>query len=491
MRALLGFAGSAPTYESTLPGQPRAAALRLFRQAPPLMSNPLKLAVVGHTNVGKTSLLRTLTRDVGFGEVSPHASTTRHVEGARLSVDGVALLELYDTPGLEDAIALLDYLERLDRPGERLDGPARLARFLDSSEARQRFEQEAKVLRQLLASDAGLYVIDAREPVLAKYRDELAVLTMCGRPLLPVLNFVSSGQHREQDWRDALARIGLHALVCFDSVAPPLDGERRLYDSLALLLEKARPHLQRLIDDHQTQRQLRKSSGARLIAELLLDCAACRRSVAAQSALEQAAIRALHQTIRQREQRCVDALLRLYAFRRDDAEAGELPLLDGRWGDDLFNPETLKQLGITVGSGMAAGAATGVGVDLLVGGITLGAAALIGAVIGGSAQTLRGYGARLKGKLKGQRELTVDDAVLRLLALRQQQLLQALDNRGHAAIARINLSIPQDATWREGELPEALHKARAHPEWSSLNPGATLEDGERQALVQALALELL
>ena len=107
--------------------------------------------------------------------------------------------------------------------------------------------------------------------MLAKYRDELAVLSMCGRPLLPVLNFVSSSQHREQDWRDALARLGLHALVCFDSVAPPLDGERRLYDSLALLQEKARPQLQRLIDDHLAQRQLRKSSAARLIAELLVD----------------------------------------------------------------------------------------------------------------------------------------------------------------------------------------------------------------------------
>ena len=89
-------------------------------------TQPLKLAVVGHTNVGKTSLLRTLTRDVGFGEVSHRPSTTRHVEGARLSVDGEPLLELYDTPGLEDAIALLDYIERLERPGERLDGPARL-----------------------------------------------------------------------------------------------------------------------------------------------------------------------------------------------------------------------------------------------------------------------------------------------------------------------------------------------------------------------------
>ncbi|MGJ0534801.1 MAG: GTPase/DUF3482 domain-containing protein [Methylocystis sp.] len=454
------------------------------------MNQPLKLAVVGHTNVGKTSLLRTLTRDVGFGEVSHSPSTTRHVEGARLSVDGQALLELYDTPGLEDAIALLDYLERLDRPGERLDGPARLARFLDASEARQRFEQEAKVLRQLLASDAGLYVIDAREPVLAKYRDELAVLAMAGRPLLPVLNFVAAGQHREDDWREALARLGLHARVAFDTVAPPLDGERRLYESLALLLETARPPLQRLIDDHEAQRQARRHSGARLIAELLLDCAACRRGVAPQPTLEQGAIRELREAVRQREQRCVEALLRLYAFRPQDARAGELPLLDGRWGDDLFNPETLKQLGLKVGGGMAAGAATGVGIDLLVGGVTLGAAAALGAVLGGGAQTLRSYGARLMGKLKGQRELSVDDAVLRLLALRQQQLLQALERRGHAAVDAIELAAPQDTTWRQGKLPEALHRARAHPEWSSLNPGARLEDGERQEQVQQLAAEL-
>jgi len=450
------------------------------------VNNPLKLAVVGHTNVGKTSLLRTLTRDVDFGEVSHRPSTTRHVEGARLSVDGEALLELYDTPGLEDAIPLLDYLERLERPGERLDGPARLARFLDGSEARQRFEQEAKVLRQLLASDAGLYVIDAREPVLAKYRDELTVLASCGKPLLPVLNFVSALSHREDDWRQALARLGLHALVRFDTVTPPLDGERRLYESLALLLEKSRPQLERLIDDHEAQAEARHHSAARLIAELLLDVAACRRSVPAQPVLEQGAVRELHEAVRQREQCCVEALLRLYAFRPEDAKAGDLPLLDGRWGDDLFNPETLKQLGVKLGSGMAAGAAAGAGVDLLVGGLTLGAAALLGAIAGGTAQTARHYGNRLLGKLKGQRELTVDDAVLRLLALRQRQLLDALTARGHAAVSAIKVEAPQDKSWREGKLPEALHKARAHPEWSSLNPNARLEQSERQEQVSAL-----
>ncbi|MFK7605901.1 MULTISPECIES: GTPase/DUF3482 domain-containing protein [unclassified Pseudomonas] len=454
------------------------------------MTKPLTLAVVGHTNVGKTSLLRTLTRDVGFGEVSHRPSTTRHVEGARLSVDGEPLLELYDTPGLEDAIALLDYLERLDRPGERLDGPARVARFLDGSEARQRFEQEAKVLRQLLASDAGLYVIDAREPVLAKYRDELSVLSSCGKPLLPVLNFVSSPQHREPEWRDALARLGLHALVRFDSVAPPEDGERRLYESLALLLEHSRDALQRLLTDQEAQREARKRSALRLIAELLIDCAACRRSVASEKAIEQQAINQLREAVRQREQRCVEALLKLYGFRSNDAAASDLPLLDGRWGNDLFNPETLKQLGVRVGSGVAAGAAAGAGVDLMVGGLTLGAAALAGAIAGGALQTARSYGSRLLGKLKGKRELTVDDSVLRLLALRQRQLLHALNARGHAAVDSIKVATPEDKTWREGKLPEALKKARAYPQWSSLNPHPKLSQAERQEQIEALAQQI-
>ncbi|PBP78114.1 GTPase/DUF3482 domain-containing protein [Pseudomonas syringae] len=451
----------------------------------------IRLAVVGHTNVGKTSLLRTLTGDVSFGEVSHRPSTTRHVEGARLSVDGEALVELYDTPGLEDAIALLDYLERLDRPGERLDGPARLTRFLEGSEARQRFEQEAKVMRQLLDSDAGLYVIDAREPVLAKYRDELAVLASCGKPLLPVLNFVSAQQHREPEWREALSRLGLHALVRFDSVAPPEDGGRRLYESLALLLESARPRLERLIDDQEKQRTAKRHSAARLIAELLIDCAACRRSVETTADQEQQAVEALRKAVRQREQQCVEALLKLYAFRKDDVSSSDLPLMDGRWGDDLFNPETLKLMGVRVGGGVAAGAAAGAGVDLMVGGVTLGAAALVGAIAGGALSTARSYGGRLLGKLKGRRELTVDDAVLRLLALRQRHLLLALGVRGHAALHSIELTTPQDKTWRKGKIPEPLSRARAHPQWSTLNPQPKPNQAERQETIDELAAVVL
>ena len=84
---------------------------------------------------------------------------------------------------------------------------------------------------------------------------------------------------------------------------------------------------------------------------------------ASEAALK-AAVERLHAVVRAREQACVDALLRLYRFRPDDARLDELPLADGRWEDDLFNPETLRQMGVRLGTGAAAGAAAGVGVDL-------------------------------------------------------------------------------------------------------------------------------
>ncbi|MOA35257.1 hypothetical protein D3C78_1566970 [compost metagenome] len=139
---------------------------------------------------------------------------------------------------------------------------------------------------------------------------------------------------------------------------------------------------------------------------------------------------------------------------------------------------------------MAAGAAAGAGIDLLAGGITLGAAAALGAIAGGTWQTLRNYGGRLKGKLTGQRELSVDDAVLRLLALRQRQLLDALDARGHAAQQPICLDTPQAQAWREGQLPAVLQRARAHPEWSTLNGAIRGLHAERQEAIRRLAAQL-
>ena len=449
------------------------------------MSESMQLAIVGHTNVGKTSLLRTLTRNTRFGEVSPQHSTTRHVERISLTAGSQPLLDLYDTPGLEDAMALLAYVEQLAADDRTLDGPARIERFLASSAAGQRFEQEAKVLRQLLKSDAALYVIDAREPVLAKYRDELALLHMCGKPLLPVLNFTRGPDQQTALWREALARLGLHAVICFDSVSPPEDGEQGLYDSLALLRQDFRPALLQLQDWNRRQSCQRQQAALLQIAELLVDVAATRLAVRPEQAATE--LEHLQHWVRQREQACVARLLDIYAFDGSEVSADEVPLQSGRWSTDLFSSEALKDAGIKLGGGAAAGAAVGLGVDVMTGGLSLGMGTLVGGLLGGTAQWSRSYGKRMLNLVQGYEELTVNDAILLVLQARQLHLLDALRKRGHAARDSIRIDLLAAG---QDRLPEPLKQARSQPEWSSLGSRDGLHDRDRAHCVEQLAAQL-
>lgn len=466
----------------------------------PSHEKPLRLAVVGHTNTGKTSLLRTLTRDPGFGVVEDSPGTTRHVEGAHLLVDGAVVVELYDTPGMEDGIALLDYFDQLSQPGERIDGPERIRRFLQSPESKRRFEQEARILNKLLDCDAGLYVADVRDPVLGKHKDELAILASCGHPIVPILNFTHSPEQRLGAWREALARLGLHAIVEFDTIAPALDGEAQLYDKLAMLMDRHAGQLQMLKRDVEQQRQIRHLDAMRLIAELLVDVAAWHLASEVDGQALESATQTLRRKVRDRENLCVHALLKRYNFNNRDFPAHSLPLQGERWGMDLFHPQALKDVGIHVTKGMAAGAMAGATLDVFTAGISLGAATLLGAAAGGLWQGADKLGRRMLGRLKGYQELSVDDAVLRLLAIRQLALVQALERRGHAAQGPIQLeSLPVDAgaapdngalsAWRSGRLSNELREARSQPQWSSLDPDH-ITGTRREQVIRGLAGKL-
>lgn len=468
-----------------------------------LTSFPLRLAVVGHTNTGKTSLLRTLTRDTHFGEVRNSPGTTRHVEGVRLTLADQELIELFDTPGLEDSMALLDFLERLDPEAQRLDGPERVAAFLRTPEATGRFEQEARVLRQLLECDAGLYVVDVRDPVLAKHKDELRVLANCGKPLLPVLNFVRSPDQRIEQWRVALANNGLHAQVEFDTVAPALNGEAELYDKLSMLLSGRQSQvLQKLSLEVEKQRHQRLQDAWLLLAELLIDVAAWRVvSPAKREAVEQN-VRHLHETISRREQACVRSLLSRFNFSSRDYMPDHIALEGHRWETNLFHPDALKEWGIKLSKGVAAGAMAGATFDLLTAGLSLGAGTLIGAAAGGVWQGVDKWGQRLLSTWRGESELSADDKVLRVLALRQIELIKALATRGHAAQTPIAIdghhlslekkhaptSQPVGIDWRTDAMPEALMQARAFPEWSTMHPRFTPSSKRTQAVQQLTSL---
>ncbi|WP_322999074.1 GTPase/DUF3482 domain-containing protein [Castellaniella sp.] len=476
---------------------------------------PLDLAVVGHTNTGKTSLLRTLLRDELFGEVADQPGTTRHVESAQLlSTDGKPMLILRDTPGLEDAMGVLDYLDQLIASQERPDGPERIQRLLDSPEAAGRFEQECRVLTTVLTADAALYVIDARDPVLPKHRDELTLLAACGHPILPVLNFTRSPLANIAAWRDALARLGLHATVDFDTVAPALDGESQMLDRLALMLDQHAPALMALRTDLGEQRLKRLQDATRLIAELLMDAAALRLP-SAQDPTDMATVTmVMRKRTRDREQDCVHALLKRYRFSKATFPHHALPLEGERWGMDLFSPQALRSFGIQVSKGLATGAMAGATLDMLTGGLSLGAATLLGAAIGGVWQGANQWGKRLMGRLAGNVEMTVDDPVLHLLGLRQLALVRALECRGHAAMRPIEQDLmaqitaadiaPADEAVTDPDTPQeaapeaaTLHRlppdvqaildeARTHPSWSTIGeaPGP---DPHRDLLIGQMA----
>jgi small GTP-binding protein len=430
----------------------------------------LKVAVVGHTNTGKTSLLRTLTRDTTFGDVCDRPGTTRHVEETVLLIDGRPLIELYDTPGLEDSIGLLELLEgqRTDRRADWVDV---IHQVVAGPQSCARFEQEAKALRQVLASDVALYVIDARDRVLGKHRDELEILARCARPVVPVLNFVASADARTAEWRQQLTRLNLHSIAEFDTVVLSETAEQRLFEKMRTLLDPFRSTLDALIADRRRRRQELIEGAAELIADLLIDVAAYVRLVPEQDD-PMTAVAPLQEAVREREQACVVDLLALFRFRPDDYLADALPIANGRWGLDLFSPESLKRFGLKAGGGAAAGGAAGLAIDVMTGGLTLGAATAVGATIGAVWGTMRTHGQRLAHVFRGYTELRVQDETLKLLALRQLELVQALVVRGHASQDRVRLA-PGDVAgrgrWAAEALPEELELARAHPEWSRLS----------------------
>ncbi|MGP5119443.1 DUF3482 domain-containing protein [Psychrobacter alimentarius] len=456
----------------------------------------LKLAVVGHTNTGKTSILRTLLRDVYFGEVKNEAATTRHVERAQLtdSQTGEVLVTLYDTPGLEDASGLMDWLE--DNTASRRDGIERLQQFLAADIAQASadgaahdydsqsydYSQEAKVVRQLLASDMAIYVVDAREPVLGKYKDELAILSWAAIPVMPVFNFTDSQDANIDDWQTMLARRNLHISTRFDSVAFEFEDEMRLWQNLATMLTHSERLEQLMVRRAENWAQLYDEANI-IIADFLLNVAAFVREIGEDDD-PMPVLQQMQEAVRQSERTMQHSLLNLYKFY-DNAVAAT-PLELQAYQQDPFDPELLKSYGIRTTSGAAAGALLGLGIDAAALGTTLG----LGAAIGGIAGGLLSNTSSIADKITGVKRLYIDPATLTLLATRAIDLLTALRHRGHAATDATQLlykgettfeaSASDDSTdetsrsitpWPTHKLPNELKKARGKPQWSSLSSG--------------------
>jgi hypothetical protein len=202
---------------------------------------------------------------------------------------------------------------------------------------------------------------------------------------------------------------------------------------------------------------------------------------AAQRARE-AARAALLQRLRDGEVATRGALMRLYRTGEPVAASAA-----GRPGSGFHEQRTVDtpQAGM---AGAATGAAMGAGIDLLTGGLTLGAATALGAMIGGGAA----YAAaawKNRGSSDGQPQVQVGDDLLQALA---ESLLLACLEVAHRTGPEGVAALPP--SWR-GEVVSAVEARRGElsPLWQQLRGGDAQTDIEPQLarLLEEIARGLL
>ncbi|MBZ8139034.1 GTP-binding protein [Rubrivivax gelatinosus] len=205
----------------------------------------VRLSLVSHTNVGKTTLARTLLgRDIGEVRDAPHVTEFAEMHPLVQSPAG-DVLELWDTPGFGDTVRLVRRLRRDGSP---------VGWFLSEVWDRWRdrpFWATQQALRHVRdTSDLVLYLVNAAEsPEAAGYvAAEMELLAWLGKPVLVLLNQLGAPRAPAAEaadlelWRrhlapqaqvkgvlamDAFARCWVQEGVLLQAIAGVLDGEAR------------------------------------------------------------------------------------------------------------------------------------------------------------------------------------------------------------------------------------------------------------------------
>jgi hypothetical protein len=450
----------------------------------------VRLSLISHTNVGKTTLARTLLRR-DIGEVRDAAHVTEIAEPHTLieTAAGDALV-LWDTPGFGDSARLLRRLEQSGNP---------LGWFL--SQVWDRYtdrpfwssQQAARNVRD--HADVVLYLVNAAEdPSAAGYVDpEMRILGWIGKPVLVLLNQL--GPPRPADVEDgdvALWRRQLRAhpqvrdVLAFDAFARCWVQEDALLERIAPMLEgDTAQAFGRLATAWRARNRAVFEQSMAVLARQLAATAVDRerappRNVAASAlawlrrftggggsgdaSLDQAmAVLAERADAAVRDS--TDELIRLHGLA-GNARAEILKRVGGEF--DVQRAADAGQAGVL--GGIVSGALGGLAADLAAGGLTFGAGALIGGVLGaaGMHQLARAYNAArgsdatvvrwspefLTGRVKA--------AILRYLAV-------AHFGRGRGEYVQSEYpphwtAVVDDAVRQEAEGLDAL--------WSESNPAA-------------------
>ena len=449
--------------------QPKLSEAEPTEPTEPSLPAPtdITLSLVSHTNVGKTSLARTLLRrDVG--QVLDQAHVTDQAEIFELiQLDSGSRLLLADTPGFGDSARLLQRLRRSDRPVWWF-----LQQTWDRYTDRPFWCSQQATLNVREQADLVLYLVNAtEEPDEAGYVDhELALLDWLDVPVWILLNHTGDTSFQNQPltprierWRDHTRRFqvvrGVGALDAYNRCW--VEEDHLLRDLEPLLPEPSRPLMHELRQAWNRRNLDVMDRCVEAIAGYLAGAALDRESLASRRpsrAEKDAAMAALGRRAVDGSEDLMSELLARHQL--EGTVAAEIDKqLDAFSveGEDALDTERGALLG-----GVVSGAVGGLAADLLAGGLTFGGGMLAGAILGavGGAGLARGY--RL---VKGDKMPSVAWSQTFLDSLAAQALLRYL------AVAHFGRGRGEfrdhEASRRWLDAVTAELKAR-HPEWQEM-----------------------
>ncbi|MBK9244411.1 MAG: DUF3482 domain-containing protein [Burkholderiales bacterium] len=481
------------------------------------------LALVSHTNVGKTTLARTLLgRDVGTVRDAPHVTETAERFTLLATAAGDAL-ELWDTPGFGDSVRLA---RRLAQRGNPLGWF--LTEVWDRFRDRAFWSTQQAVRAALDHADVVLYLVNAAEgPQAAGYVEpEMKVLELIGRPVLVLLNQMGQPKPAGAEaaevalWQRQLAPYaGVRAVLPLDAFARCWVQEIALLDEVrrALPAGKLEPFV-RLAAAWRESREATFAQSMQVLAQRLARAAADRQPVAgdglrgrlrelgialglpgsSEATPKQAAMAALAARLDADIRAGTDRLIALHGL---GGHAREQIL--ARLAEHYAVRERLSEGKAALLGGAITGALAGLKADIATGGLTLGGGLLVGGVLGalGAAGLARGYNV-IRGTERteiGWTDEVLDglaaSALLAYLAVAhfgrgrgdwaeseqpahwQQAVRAALDERRDSLAAlwaqrAVNRTEPELAEALQGELTQAARAvlARLYPPTASTGP---------------------
>jgi hypothetical protein len=360
------------------------------------------LCLVSHTNVGKTTLARTLlARDIGAVRDAPHVTEFADEHILVSTTDG-DVLTLWDTPGFGDSARLARRMQQSGRPLGWL-----LSQVWDrfSDRAFWSSQQALRAVRE--QADVVLYLVNASEsPAAAGYvAPEMALLAWVGKPVIVLLNQLGAPQPPAAEdaevalWRSQLAAWPLvRAVLPLDAFARCWVQELTLLQAVEDVLDgAARQRMQRLRDAWAARQQATFDAAVALLAGQLAAAAQARQTVADSGRMRET-VRRLGQVLGLARVGDDPALLAQQALAAQldmsvRASTADLVALHGLAG--AAEGEILARLAAhfdtrmpvdegkaAVLGGLVTGALAGLKADVASGGLTLGGGLLAGGLLG-------------------------------------------------------------------------------------------------------------